>query len=473
MKKQVLAILSALAALPASAEVKGQAKTFSVPGKTSEQCIALERFPDGVYKKKDDDKEEEFCKIDLNDGKTAMCPKTWSTSPGTIMVSTEKSGLSVPAYEAKRCGGKSGHDKLAKFKNTMNGPKTSGTFSTASLLYYHFSRYFDTTVIVPPAVYRTIDRSAHYERVSSHAKGTGMNAAGWALQRAAEQNPESYKPTDELFTADRRQIYGVLLDESGTRYGPEFNGTRASGWGNGQNNDFQKTPGFLALRSSQPLSQAIREGLTQSKKDPKIAAALGSSPVPDAQMVYWMQEITEITLLDYIFQQQDRIGNIDAIWYWVYVVDGKVHDSKVKDKSLEDLPRTKMAAIKPPADLAPNNPILLQRTSIGDNDAGGRNYANFTASTKMLEKIRHYNPDTYRRLMLLAADFKAQGKLYQYVQSTFGLTSSQLAQAVKNTLGAAQILRDICASGEMRFDLDPEGFLRGQAKDQPVDCEHP
>jgi hypothetical protein len=473
MKRQILVALCLLASLPARAEVKGHATQFNTPRGTVEQCVALDRFPDGVYKKKDDETEAGFCKIDVNDGKTAMCPKTWSTSPGTILVSTEKSALSVAAYESQRCGSKSGHDKLAKFKNTMNANGTSGTFSTASLLYYHFARYFDTDLIVPPAVYRTFDKDAHFERVSAHAKGTGMNAAGWSVQRAAEKNPASYKPTDELFTPDRHQIYGVLLDESGTRYGPEVNGTRASGWGKGQNNDFQKTPGFMALRSAQPLKQAIQEGLSQSRQDPKIKATLGPSPVPDLQMVYWMKEITEITVLDYIFQQQDRIGNIDYIWTWVYVADGEVHDQKVKDAGLKGLPRAKMGAIKPPAEIAGDNPTLLQRTSIGDNDAGGRAYANFTKTTQMLEKIHHYNDGTYYRLMRLAADFQHQGPLYHYVQSTFGLTSAQLSQAVNNTIAAAKILHDTCAAKALRFDLYPEDFLRGNVQEHQVSCDAP
>jgi hypothetical protein len=33
-------------------------------------------------------------------------------------------------------------------------------------------------------------------------------------------------------------------------------------------------------------------------------------------MVFWMRDLADITLLDYLFGQQDRIGNIDYLTYW-------------------------------------------------------------------------------------------------------------------------------------------------------------
>ena len=36
-------------------------------------------------------------------------------------------------------------------------------------------------------------------------------------------------------------------------------------------------------------------------------------------MMFWMTELSEICLLDYIFSQQDRPGNIDYRWVWYYL----------------------------------------------------------------------------------------------------------------------------------------------------------
>ena len=384
-----------LSALIANAAVQGTETQFRSPGGVTESCVALTRMPNGNYSLKDEEAEKAFCSVDFYANDVALCAKTWSTSPGTMIYKTE--GLAQAQYEATRCAGKTGHDKIAKFKNTLNSEKTSSTFSTSALLYYHFSRYFDTSVVVPTAVYRSIDRAQHLARVSSKAVGVSrMNIAGWSIMRDAEKNPATYAPTDELFTADRSQIFGVIFKDKGNMSGAELEGTEQRPWGIGQNLDFQQTPGYYALRSNQPLAQAVQEGITNAIKDPLMKKAIGT--VQPAQVVYWMKELSEIVLLDYIFSQQDRIMNIDFVWEWAYVdASGDVKTLRVKDKKFEDLPRSRMASIVAPPEIATLKPILLERAAINDNDAGGRvQYTNFTKKAQHLEIIRHLNADTYR-----------------------------------------------------------------------------
>ena len=184
--------------------------------------------------------------------------------------------------------------------------------------------------------------------------------------------------------------------------------------------------------------------------------------VSDVQMVYWMQDLTEITLLDYIFSQQDRIGNIDYLAYWHWTEGDEVKRAEAKGAN-------------PPTEAAAHEPLLIKRTWLNDNDAGGkRRYANFAKTTGMLEKIRHYNPETYRRLMALDRDFKAQGRLYAHLRDSFGLTNAQLKQAVSNTHKAAAILRQTCKAGKLRFDLDPDRFFAtGETESQKLDCDNP
>ena len=471
-----LAALATLSTANALAAPTGRTANFTSPNGVTESCIAIEQMPGGKYKKKDLEKEALFCKIDMYDGAIAVCPKSWSTSAGTMIYGTEGTGETQAQYEASaKCGQKDGHEnKIAKFKSTMNASGTSGTFAPSSLLYYHFSRYLNAEVTVPVAVYRTFDRLAHLKRVSSKGKGNSrMNIAAWEIMRTVEKNPAAYSPTDELFTPDRKQIFGVILKDKGERYGAEFNGTRASGWGVGQNNDFQKTPGFMALRSESALEKAVVEGVAASKKDPLIVKALGSGPLPAVQVVYWMRELTEITIMDYIFSQQDRVGNIDYEWKWVYVDGGEVKDKDVKGPA-KDFPRTKMSQIPVPPELAPFKPILVQRSSIGDNDAGGRvQYANFTKKTEMIQKIRHIAGDTYRRLIHLAADLRSKGELYQHIAKNFTLSPKQIDQIVVNTQEVASILKKTCEARKLRFDLNPEAMLLGQNTEESVDCSNP
>lgn len=372
-------------------------------------------------------------------------------------------------FESHACNeGKSAkelaRDSLAKFKPTMNAKGTSATFSTASLLYYHFSRYFDATVKVPVAVWRSMDRRAHLEEVarrglsiSGNSHSSRMNHEAWSLLVAADENPDRYSPTDELFTSDRAQIYGVLVNSPGHRYNSEVNGTRKSGWGKGQNLDFQETAPFRALRSAAPLRAAITEGVAAARRDGQIRRDMGE--VSDRQVAYWMREISEIVLFDYIFSQQDRVGNIDFTSHWHWAEDGKIRHKKADLHAKE----------APPAEGA----IRLKRTHLNDNDAGGRvPYANFAKSTEMLEKLRHFPAGTYRKLMALDRDLALKGELHAYVAGSFGLTERQIGQIVSNTAKAAEILRRSCAEGKLRFDLEPEEFfLNGDVVAAEIPCE--
>jgi len=467
-----LAAVISFPSLAAASLLQGKMTTYTSPGGIAEQCIALLPMPGGNYDADDTRQEQFYCGINFYNDNTALCPKIWSTSPGTLIYDLAKSSYAgkVSYFEQNLCRQqknlqKRHVDKLAKFKTTMNEKRTSGTFATASLLYYHFSRYFDTAVHVPVSVYRSIDRKNHLQRVtrngvawSSHNK---MLHAGWQILAASEKNPSFYHPEDELFTADRKAVHGILLNSPGHRYNTEVNGTRASGWGKGQNFDFQKTAPYLALRSDKPLLDAIAYGLHTARRNNKLNRDMGRN-ISREQMGYWMTELTEITLLDFIFNQQDRIGNIDYLSYWYWRDNGRIHRAPAHGKKI-------------PTELADKNPQLLRRTQLNDNDAGARlSYINFTKKTKMLEKQLHYRATTYKKLLKLNQDFTARGELYQYLHNTFDLSEKQVANIVKNTAEAAAILQHTCHTGKLRFDLDPDTFMRtGKVTEEQLDCDRP
>ncbi|MBO9475866.1 hypothetical protein J7413_20220 [Shimia sp. R10_1] len=456
----------------ANDSVIGSERTFMSPNGLTEKCVAITAIPNGVYSEHDLKLEKSYCTVDLYAPDIALCPKTWSTSPGTAVYDISEGPYVGERAEFERNACKEGKsasslskDRILKFKQTMNQKGTSGTFSTSSLMYYHFSRYFDTTVKVPVAVWRSMDAQAHLTEVASPGlaisggrHGGRMNHEGWRVLVAADQNPETYRPTDELFTADRQQIYGVLLDSPGHRYGSEINGTRKSGWGKGQNRDFQQTPAFLALRSELPLTEAIAEGLKEGRKDRQISKDLGDD-VDDRQMAFWMQELTEIVLLDFIFSQQDRVGNIDftPYWYWVDGTDLKHKKAKHHVAGKEGIP-----------DAA----ILVRRTNLNDNDAGGKvAYANFAKSTQMLEKLRHFNAEAYGKLVKLDDDLQNGGEIFNWLSTSLGLSERQVQQVVRNTRLATSILQKTCTSGDMIFDLNASAFfVTGRAEAAEVPC---
>lgn len=477
MLRSGLLSLAIVATLPggafASDAVKGETTTYQSPNGITERCVRITPIPGGEYSKGDLEDEARYCAVDLYAPTVALCPKTWSTSPGTMIydISSGPYAGDRAHFERDACReGKSAKglaaDEIAKYKVTMNAKGTSGTFSASSLLYYHFSRYFGMAVNVPVAVWRSMDAAAHTSEVarpglalSGGSHGARMNHEGWRHLVDAEANPGSYSPTDELFTADRRQVYGVMLLSPGSRYGSEINGTRRSGWGKGQNQDFQETPAFLALRSSLPLRDAIAHGLKEARKDKQINRDLGPD-VSEQQMAYWMRELSEIVLLDFIFSQQDRVGNIDFRSYYYWTENGKLEH--------------KGASHHQPGDASvPDNAIMIRRTMLNDNDAGGRvQYANFAKSTQMLEKLRHFDGAVYTRLMQLDRDLQQQGEVYAWLATSLGLDDGQIRQVVANTALAAGILKETCRKGDLIFDLNPKRFFEtGDTAQDEVDCD--
>lgn len=465
----VLSILICFGAAWANDRVAGHTMLFTSPAGVDERCVSLSEMPGGHYRDHDIKQEKALCSINFYDDNVGICPKLRSTSPGTFVyrLGTGPYSGNQQGFEQQVCPRgdimvKEADGSPVSFKVTMNDRNTSGTFSTASLLYYHFSRYFDTNIHVPVAVWRSMDRTEHERRVtqkglelSAGKSSLKMNHAAWQILDRAEQDPGEYRDTDELFTTDRKQIFGVMLNVRGKRYGPEFMGTRKSGWGEGQNRDFQETAPFLALRSDKPLLDAIAEGRAKASEDPALKKAMGND-ISDEQIVYWMQDLTEITLLDYVFSQQDRIGNVDYLTLWYWVEGEEVKFAETKPDSVAEAERAKR----------------IRRTWLNDNDAGGKSrYANFTRRTEMLEKLRHYNPKTYKLLMAMDRDFSKQGALFSHVRDTFGLSTSQFEMTVKGLQDAAAIIRANCLAGKLRFDLDPDVFfMRGAAPEREVSC---
>jgi hypothetical protein len=473
--------------------VAGSAAQFQGTGNSfgRERCFILNHFPDGsgaLYRQGDTKKEKELCGVSFQDKGVGLCPKTWSTSPGTIVydISKSKYNGNPEAFEAAFCPRQralkdtvAGVDKLASFKQSVNGQfhqSTSATYAQSSALYYQFSRYLNALVDVPVAVMRTMDRDAHLHRVASKGPALAqgrMIAAGWNVVTFAEKSPAGYVPTNEFYYGDPQDglFYGVMLKNRGERYGAEFNGNRAGKGYPEQYASLQKTPGFIALASQANVVDASVLGVAQSRRDPVVAKALGATP-SNEQMMFWMQELSEILILDHIFSQQDRPGNIDYTWDWYYVNEsGELKSARTDSK----VNRSAINSIQPPDEVKQSGRrYLIQKTQLNDNDAGGRRYANFTQKFGLLAKLRHLNPLTYRQLVHLAKDFEAKGPFYNYLHDTFYISDANVELMRQNAIQAAQILQGTCKAGSLKFDLIPEAYLvKQQIEQAQVDCENP
>lgn len=465
-----------LMSLFSKAQTTGAATEYTSPGNLVEVCEVLPPIPGGDYSKGDLKKEKKLCEVNLYDSANiGLCPKTWSTSAGVMVHDISKLGTTADKYEAANCKGKErpkGVKREYKLKITMNQSNTSGTFSQSSLMYYHMSRALDTALGVPATVYREMDPAQLVKRVGNKGKANGIhkfNKAAWGYLVSAASNPKSYTPVSDIYTPDLKKFYGVAIDDVGERYGTEINGARKGAGYVAQNNEFQETAGFRALRVDADIKTAIDKGLATAKKNASLSKDLVN--VSDLQMLIWMRELTELTTLDFIFSQQDRVGNIDYTWKWYWVEGGEVKDMDADT----EVPRTQIAKVAIPKEIAAFKPVLVQRTHIGDNDAGGRiQYANFSKKTNMLDNIFHYSAKFYTRLQKVNADLQSKGDVYKYFATEFGLDDKQLNQVVVNTKLAADKAKAQCKAGKLRFDLDsPKDMLINGFVEHDVDCDKP
>lgn len=454
-------ILSLVSGGLAASPVEGTVTEFQTANGLVEKCVRIADFPAAHYSKSDRKHEKQFCKLDFS--QLALCPKLWSTSPGTILYEIDAAAYDgdYARFEREHCA--QGHHarnaarhKPATFKISVNGRDTSATYAPSSWVYYHLSRYFQTQVHVPVAVYRSMDAGEHNARVTKPAlpmvngrRSLRMLAAGWRFLNAVETGEQKGSAAAEALTDDGRQVFGVLLDNKGDRYGAEFNGTRESGWGSGQNNDFQQTAAFLALRSDLPVIEAAQTAIYDARKNPEMAKTLRAD-IPVEQVVFWMQDVLEITLLDYILGQQDRIGNIDYNWRWYWIEGGKLESEPAHDGNV-------------PVELEKFKPLRLKQSAINDNDAGVRTgYADFAEKTHMLEGLRHYNPGLYQRLGRLAADLDSKGPAWNWLTQSAGLGTREADAIARRTVAAFALLQADCQSGSLKLDLLPAQALAPQ-----------
>ncbi|MGB3427281.1 MAG: hypothetical protein WBA53_03810, partial [Burkholderiaceae bacterium] len=77
--------LSAAGPAAASSVVVGESFTFRSAGGVEERCIVLARMPGAAYRDSDVEEERAFCEINFDAGTHALCPKLFSTSPGTLI----------------------------------------------------------------------------------------------------------------------------------------------------------------------------------------------------------------------------------------------------------------------------------------------------------------------------------------------------------------------------------------------------
>src|SRR5213083_107155 len=313
-------------------------------------------------------------------------------------------------YSNKRSG-----EKIAKFK--------VGTMAQSGLACFYVSRLLGHLVDVPPATYRTMDVQ-EFEKVGNQARTTGHPdcIAAWANLR---DKVNAAKPS--IVLSGGKLVYGSLAQNPrGEESSPEDYWTRDAIRGH----SFYKV-----LSSKSPVANILNLNDAKSLQDLALA-----------------QDMTRGVILDSIFRQVDRLGNISIDELQHYVTnEGKVKwDDKVSDKDKAD-------AVSPIQS--------LKRIIYKDNDDGMNWEKNSISVTPILDETHHIDQTIYNRLQWLAGLMQdsepgSAAKVKDYFVNAVHISGENYDQMRVSLIKQATSLKSRVDAKDIQLDLNFEGTMK-------------
>ncbi len=313
-------------------------------------------------------------------------------------------------YSNKRSG-----EKIAKFK--------VGTMAQSGLACFYVSRLLGHLVDVPPATYRTMDVQ-EFEKVGNQARTTGHPecTAAWANLR---DKVNAAKPS--IVLSGGKLVYGSLAQNPrGEESSPEDYWTRDAIRGH----SFYKV-----LSSKSPVANILNLNDAKSLQDLALA-----------------QDMTRGVILDSIFRQVDRLGNISIDQLQHYVTnEGKVKwDDKVSDKDKAD-------AVSPIQS--------LKRIIYKDNDDGMNWEKNSISVTPILDETHHIDQTIYNRLQWLAGLMQdsepgSAAKVKDYFVNAVHISGENYDQMRVSLIKQATSLKSRVDAKDIQLDLNFEGTMK-------------
>lgn len=461
MKKfssSAFAVAAFLSAVPAFATLtpstpRGE-RTVLIPvaGSASELCVIPTHLSQAKYSAKDLDQELGLCSL-VSGANAATCPKVSSTNPGVEFFRVPD-GMTAAAMEAKECKipdpKKPSEDlakKVAKYKQSV-----SCSYTPSILGYYHLSRLLGGAGNVPPSVLRTFDINHHKEiaakglAITSKRYGTAaLIYQTWSGLMSVVKAGAASKKKDAMFTDSIGQTYGALqLNPTGEAKYSEF---------------------FSAAKGKETRAAAYRDrnAIFQNVKSPKaISQIIGREfTASNVQLFQQMKDSADMVLLDTLMSQQDRFGNVHSVEKFAYLgTDDKgVLEVKTDSKLTPEIKAKGAVAIK----------IMMLK----DNDCGVAK-TNIARAERLLEKVAHMDPKTYKRLLEL--DRSADGaEIVTAFKTGMMFTTADWIGASSDPgvrpliAESVKLLKSRCQSGQLKLDLDIDAYFTGRQAQQ--NCE--
>src|SRR5215813_14935876 len=380
------------------------------------------------YTKHDKNKIDELGSLDFYAStgleSVGVVPKLHNTSAG-IEIYQLPPTLSKETFEENEGPYRSGVTK--KYSNKRSGEKIAkfkaGTMAQSGLACFCVSRVLGRLVEVPPATYRTMDIQ-EFQKVGDQARTTGHPSCtqAWADLRAMAKSG-----SPKVVLPDGKLVFGSLAQNPrGEDSSPEDYWTVGAIRGH----SFYKV-----LSSNAPVASILDLNDAKSLQDLALA-----------------QDMIRGVILDSIFFQVDRLGNISVDVLEHYVTsEGEIKwDDKVSDKD-------KGKAVSP---LLP-----LKRIMYKDNDDGMNWGMSSISVTPILNETHHIDQTIYSRLQWMAGLMQdsepgSDAKIKDYFVNVVHISGDNYDKLKASLLKQAASLKSRVASKDIQLDLDFEGTMK-------------
>ncbi len=437
----VLLTCTALGQSPVSANSQRGEKilTFPVAGRNPELCVIPNHFLGAAYSDKDLRDEEKLCDIDVASN-AAACPKTNSTNPGLDIYSlpTGATSKSVQDAHCKVNGAK----KIAKYKLS-----TSCSYTPSILGYYHLSRMLNGMAEVPPSVLRTFDRQNHIvlgRMALAKTPSTSLIHQTWAGLMSQLTAGQAASKKDFLLTADFEQSYGALsVNPSKELFYTEFF--------NGGPNNVARAQRF---RDGNPLVLLLANKAA-------ISTQVGSVFNPaNVQKMVQLKDISDMIVIDYLMNQQDRFGNIDYVTRYYYRSPSAADGTPGKVVVSKDLTPDQVTQL---------GAVQIKKMMLKDNDCGVSKQ-NVAKQVGLITRVAHMDPQTYVAVMRLNAKADSP-ETKKFFTNELLFTATDYAGFRDNLKQLATTFHDACAQGRLALDLDLDAHFSNKQPTQQSSCE--
>ena len=380
------------------------------------------------FTKHDKDKIDQLGSLDFyassGPESVGVVPKLHNTSAGIEIYQLPET-LSKETFEKNEGPYRSGVTK--KYSNKRSGEKIAkfkaGTMAQSGLACFYVSRLLGHLVEVPAATYRTMDIE-EFKKIGDQARTTGHPSCtqAWADLRDMVKSGST-----RVVLAEEKVVYGSLAQNPrGEESSPEDYWTVGAIRGH----SFYKV-----LSSKAPIANILNVNDTKCLQDLALA-----------------QDMTRGVILDSIFRQVDRLGNISVDVLQHYVTnEGKVKwDNKVSDKD-------KAEAVSP---LLP-----LKRIIYKDNDDGMMWGTSSISVTPILNETHHIDQTIYNRLQWLAGLMQdsepgSDAKIKDYFVNVVHISGDNYDKLKANLIKQAAALKSRVDSKDIQLDMDFEGTLK-------------